>query len=568
MSPANASTALATALVDELVRCGVREVVVAPGSRSAPLALAAHAAHTAGDTLRLHTRIDERSAGFLALGLARTGRRPVAVVTTSGTAVANLHPAVLEASHSGVPLLLLTADRPARLRGTNANQTTDQVRIFGTAVRDSADVPAGHPGSGEAERRQVVAWRALAARAAATASGRLGGRPGPVHLNLQLEEPLTPGVGDGWGSAVDGRAGVEPWMQPGTPRAARPEELDAGPRTVVLAGDDAGPPARVLAETAGWPLLAEPTSGSRTGANVIRTYRLLLEDDALAGRIQRVLVFGHPTLSRPVTRLIGRDDVEVVVALGKWGWTDPGWQASRVVQAVVQAAVPTGSPSLDWLDEWRTADADVSKRLDALLAEQGGLTPHQVAGAVSAALPPGGLLFVGASNPVRDLDLMVAPYAVGDRRMVVGNRGLAGIDGSVSSAIGAALGRSHSTRALALLGDVTFLHDQNGLVLGPQEDRPDLTIVVVNDDGGSIFASLEQGGPGHEDSFERLFATPHRVDLASLCAATRTPHWRVDSLPELRHALASPAGGIDVVEAVVRRDNRRALDAAIRALIG
>ena len=560
MSPANASTALATTLVDELARCGVRDVVLAPGSRSAAIAFAAHAAQV---RVRLHTRIDERSAGFLALGIARTSRRPVAVVTTSGTAVANLHPAVLEASHAGVPLVLLTADRPARLRGTNANQTTDQVRIFGAAVRDAADVPPGHPGSGEVERRQVVAWRALGARFVATAAGRLGGRPGPVHLNLQFDEPLTPRSGDGWGSALDGRPGDDPWLQPGPAPTARAEELDDGPRTVVLAGDDAGPPARVLAESAGWPLLAEPTSGSRTGPNVIRAYRLLLAHDALGNRIQRVLVFGHPTLSRPVTRLLGRDDVEVVVSAGKSGWTDPGLQASRMLQA----ALATGSPSVDWLEEWRTADADVSKRLDALLAEQDGLTPQEVAGAVSAAVPPGGLLFVGASNPVRDLDLMVAPYAVGDRRMVVGNRGLAGIDGSVSSAIGAALGRPHSTRALALLGDVTFLHDGNGLVLGPDEDRPDLTIVVVNDDGGSIFASLEQGGPGHEDSFERLFATPHHVDLASLCAATRTPHWRVDSLPELRHALASPAGGIEVVEAVVRRDNRREMDAAIRALI-
>jgi 2-succinyl-5-enolpyruvyl-6-hydroxy-3-cyclohexene-1-carboxylate synthase len=218
------------------------------------------------------------------------------------------------------------------------------------------------------------------------------------------------------------------------------------------------------------------------------------------------------------------------------------------------------------LEAWLAADADRSRALDALLAARGALTPHQVAGAVAAALPPRGLLFVGASNPVRDLDLMVPRYRVGDRRLVIGNRGLAGIDGSVSSAIGAALGRPSSSRAFALLGDVTFLHDSNGLVLGPDEPRPDLTIVVVNDDGGSIFASLEQGGPTYAGSFERLFGTPHHVDLASLCAATRTPHWRVDSLPELEHALASPAGGIEVVEAVVRRDDRRGLDAAIRAL--
>jgi 2-succinyl-5-enolpyruvyl-6-hydroxy-3-cyclohexene-1-carboxylate synthase len=167
---------------------------------------------------------------------------------------------------------------------------------------------------------------------------------------------------------------------------------------------------------------------------------------------------------------------------------------------------------------------------------------------------------------VRDLDLMVARYRVGDRRMVVGNRGLAGIDGSVSSAVGAAIGRPHSTRCLALLGDVTFLHDANGLVLGPDEQRPDLMLVVVNDDGGSLFSSLEQGAPSYAGSFDKLFGTPHGVDLASLCAATRTPHWKVTSLPELRHALANPNGGIEVVEAVVRRADRRALDAAVRAL--
>ena len=567
MTPANASTALATVLVDELVRCGVRDLVLSPGSRSAALAFAAHAAQ---DRMRLHTRIDERSAGFLALGIARTSKRPVVVVTTSGTAVANLHPAVLEASHAGVPLVLVTADRPARLRGTNANQTTDQVRIFGTAVRHDADVPAAHPGSGPVEMRQVVTWRALAARAAAVSRGRLGGRPGPVHLNVQFEEPLTPDAGDGWGSALDGRVEQQPWMLPGKPLRAQPEDLDDGPRTVVLAGEDAGPPARTLAEEAGWPLLAEPTSGSRTGDAVIRTYRLLLADDELAGRIQRVVVFGHPTLSRPVTRLLARDDVEVVVVTGPSGWTDPGLQASRVVDGVSTSSTgragSTGREDV-WREEWRTRDAELSRRLDHFLAGRPTMTPHQVAGAVSAAVPSGGLLFVGASNPVRDLDLMVAAYGVGDRRMLLGNRGLSGIDGSVSSAIGAALGRPHSTRSLALLGDVTFLHDGNGLVLGPEEARPDLTIVVVNDDGGSIFASLEQGSQRYAASYDRLFGTPHGVDLASLCAATRTPHWRVGSLEELRHALASPAGGIEVVEAVVGRADRRELDAGIRELV-
>ena len=218
-----------------------------------------------------------------------------------------------------------------------------------------------------------------------------------------------------------------------------------------------------------------------------------------------------------------------------------------------------------WLDRWLDADSRIGRDLDALLAAEPGLTAYAVAGAVAHALPEGGLLVVGSSSPIRDLDLMVPRYEVGRRRKVIANRGLSGIDGVVSTAIGAALGRE-STRSLALVGDVTFLHDGNGLVLGPDEPRPDLTIVVVNDDGGSIFATLEQGAAEYADRFERLFGTPHGVDLAALCAATRTPHLQVTSRAELEHALASPNGGIEVVEAVVRRDHRRDLEARISAL--
>ena len=560
MIPRNASTALASVLVDELARCGVRDVVLAPGSRSAALAFAVHAAAEAG-RLRLHVRVDERTAAFLALGLTRTSRRPVPVVTTSGTAVANLHPAVLEASHAGLPLLVVSADRPARLRGTNANQTTDQVKIFGDAVRAFADLPPAVPGP--TERTQAPGWRSLVARLVATATGGTTHPPGPVHLNTQLVEPLVPDVADGWATDVDGRPDGAPWTALEAAPAASGPVLRQGPRTVVVAGDDAGPPARVLAERAGWPLLAEPTSGSRTGANAIRTYRLLLADDDLAGRVERVVVAGHPTLSRPVTRLLSRTDVEVVAVPGRTGWTDPGHAVSRVGHAPqVQ-----GDPDTGWLDLWLRRDKDLSARLDTLLDERDGLTPHHVAAAVSAALPPHGLLFVGASNPVRDLDLAVAQYPVGEHRMVIANRGLAGIDGSVSTAVGAALGRQGTSRAFALLGDVTFLHDSTGLVVGPEEPRPDLTIVVVNDDGGSIFASLEQGGPSYAGSFERLFGTPHRVDLAALCAATGTPHRRVRTRDELAAALAAPVAGVEVVEAVVGRADRRALDEAIRALV-
>jgi 2-succinyl-5-enolpyruvyl-6-hydroxy-3-cyclohexene-1-carboxylate synthase len=577
-TPPNPATAAATALVDELVRGGARDIVLAPGSRSAPLAFAAHAAAQAG-RVGLHVRVDERSAAFLALGIARTSRRPVPVVTTSGTAVANLHPAVLEASHAGVPLVVVSADRPAGLRGTNANQTTDQVKIFGDAVRAFADVVPGASGAAEAE--QVASWRSLVARMLVTAQGGTSHAAGPVHLNVQLAEPLTPDVDGGWTTPVEGRPFGAPWTQRPDPALGQSEPVGADLRTVVVAGDDAGPPARLLAERAAWPLLAEPSSGSRTGANAIRTYRLLLGDESLTGRIEQVVVFGHPTLSRPVTRLLSRPDVEVVAVQGPSGWTDPGHRVSRVVRAVhpddqdpraARWSPEDGTPrpplpTSPWLEEWRGRDEELSSRLDKLLDAEPDLTAHHVAAAVAGALPEDGLLFVGASNPVRDLDLMAVPYPVGQRRLVVANRGLAGIDGSVSTAVGAALGRPRSSRALALVGDVTFLHDSNGLVIGPGEERPDLMVVVVNDDGGSIFSVLEQGGPAYAESFERLFGTPHGIDLAALCAASRTPHRRVTTRAELEAAVGSPRGGVEVVEAVVRRDNRRGLDAAVRGLV-
>lgn len=528
------STELARAVVTALRGSAVREVVLAPGSRNAPLSFALYDTARAGG-LRLHTRIDERTAGFLALGLGKVTGRPAAVVCTSGTAVANLLPAVVEAAHAGVPLVVVTADRPVRLRGTGANQTTEQVGIFG-AFAVTLDVAA-------ADLDELLAF----------VRTHEGVRP--VHLNVQLDDPLLPDD-DGW----DG-GDVPTWAVPAVGPPLERVVLDPGPRTVVVAGDDAGPPARVLAEAAGWPLLAEPSSGCRTGEAVIRTYRLLLAG-GLGERIERVVVLGHPTLSRPVSRLLGRTDVEVVSARPRGRWPKRPFAVAREVDQVGVA----GADDPAWLEEWRAADSDLSRDLDRLLAAEPDLTPHEVAGAVSRALPPGGLLVVGASNPIRDLDLMVARYEVGGRRKVIANRGLAGIDGTTSTAIGAALGRPQSSRAIALVGDVTFLHDTTGLFLGPREERPDLTIVVVNDDGGSIFATLEQGAPEHADRFDTLFGTPHGVDLASLCAAARVPHLRVDGLPELEQALAMPNGGIEVVEARVRRDNRRELDERIRAL--
>lgn len=534
MTTPDTSTALARAVVEALVAAGVRHVVLAPGSRNAPLSFALYDAATAG-ALTLHTRIDERTAAFLALGIAKSSRTPAAVVTTSGTAAANLHPAVMEAAHSGIPLVAVTADRPARLRGTLANQTTDQVGLFGTAVTAAADVVAAHD----------------------IAEGLAGLVRGPVHLNVQLDEPLVP------------TDHARPTTPPATTRPSPRETDDAeplllanGPRTVVVAGDDAGPAARLLAEAAGWPLLAEPSSGARNGTHVIRCYRLLL-GTPLAGRIERVVVLGSPTLSRPVQRLLARDGLEVVARRPRGRWPDRPHPVTREHDGRFAVAAPDDP---GWLEEWRDADRMLAAGLDALVDAEPELTPYDVAAAVNAAVPAGGLLHIGASNPIRDLDLMARPYPVGERRLVIANRGLAGIDGTLSTAIGAALGRPHSTRAIAYVGDVTFLHDLTGLVIGPDEPRPDVTVVVANDDGGSIFATLEQGAPDHATAFDKLFGTPHGADLAALCTGLRVPHWRVHDRAELRHALANPNGGIEVVEARVRRDNRRALDERIRAL--
>ncbi|MGN6162599.1 MAG: 2-succinyl-5-enolpyruvyl-6-hydroxy-3-cyclohexene-1-carboxylic-acid synthase [Marmoricola sp.] len=529
------STDLAVWVIDQLVELGVEHVVLAPGSRSAPLAFELAERAERGQ-LVLHTRIDERTAAFLALGIAKGSRRPAVVVTTSGTAVANLHPAMLEASHVGVPLIALTADRPAVLRGTGANQTTDQVGIFGEAAVfldlsvDSVD------------DQEAVVWD----------------QASPLHVNVQFGEPLVPARELAPFDADLALVALEPSVISREPSLVA---LEPSVRTVVVAGDDSGRAGRQIAEAGGWPLLAEPTSGSRTGTHALRTYRLLLQS-GLAEEIERVVVTGHPTLSRPVARLLARPDVEVISVRSTGRWP----RRPFAVVAEVDEVEVRGQDTTDWLGRWREADCSLAGRIDGYVRELPGLTPYEVAAEVAAALPAGGLLWVGASNPIRDLDLMAPPTPVGERRMVMANRGLAGIDGTLSSALGATIAR-RPTRAIAYVGDVTFLHDITALIQGPDEPEADLTIVVANDNGGSIFATLEQGGPGYAAQFERLFATPHGADLAALCSAVRIPHWRVESRAELAHALANPNGGIEVVEAAIGRTDRRRWEDELRALV-
>ena len=540
------SYACAARVLAQLAAQGVAEVVVCPGSRSAPLALAAHEADARG-LLRLHVRVDERSAGFLALGLAKASGRPVAVATTSGTAVGNLLPAVMEAHHAEVPLVVLSADRPAALVGTGANQTTDQVGLFGGFTRYEARVTASAPAS---------SGGAPPARAAGRAIGAGGRGAGPVHLNIEFSEPLIPDGTEEVGAvrALVDRTGGE----------APPVGLGAADGTVVVCGDaspERGRAAAALATAAGVPLVAEPSSNARHGATALTCGRLLLAG-GLAAEIRRVVVFGHPTLSRPVNRLLGRDDVELVVVSPQGLWADPGWRAGLIAPAV---PLDPGDPG--WLAAWRRAAAAASAPVEDVLAaarpQAGPLLGWDVARAVWTGVGHGPLV-VGASQVIRDLDLVPAGPGRPAPSVVHANRGLAGIDGTVSTAVGVALASGRPTTLVC--GDLTFLHDSNGLAVGPDEPRPDLRVVVLDDRGGSIFAGLEYGDPRFAGAFERVFATPSGVDLAALASSYGADVTTASTLAGLDAVLGAPPRGLEVVVVPVDRSRRRELGERIAAL--
>jgi 2-succinyl-5-enolpyruvyl-6-hydroxy-3-cyclohexene-1-carboxylate synthase len=499
-------------------------------------------------------RIDERTAAFLALGLAKASGRPVPVLTTSGTATAHLHAAVLEADAAGVPLLALTADRPPELRDTGANQTIAQPGLYGGAVRAAIDVGVPEAGREEAQNRY---WRSLVAKALLVARGALSGDPGPVHLNLPFREPLLPEDADvrptgPWA----GRPGGAPWTTGSVPAPAPP--ADAGPgRTLVVVGD--APPAlgRAAAELAaaqGWPVVAEPSSGAwpasvRAGALLLGVPGWLAQH-----RPERVLAVGRPTLSRPVSALLAHPAVRVETVSAAPPWPDAGRSTTRV------GALPAPGAPADpgWRAAWCAAAERVGTAVDGVLDALPRLTAGSLARDLVAALPDGALLVLGSSTPVRDVDRLGAPRS---GLTVLANRGVAGIDGTVSTAVGAA--RVHGGRGFALLGDLTFLHDLQGLLVGEGEPRPDLTLVVPDNDGGGIFAQLEPGQPRYEAGYRRVFGTPHGRDLVVVAESLGWPAERVSSSAGLRDALA--AGGPRVV--VVPTDQRAeaGLAAALRS---
>lgn len=584
----NPSALAARVIVDELVRCGVREAVLCPGSRSAPLAYALAAADADPSVpLRLHVRTDERTAAFLGMGLAAASGRVVPVVTTSGTAVANLHPALLEAHHQRVPLLVLSADRPPELRGTGANQTTVQPGLF-RDVRLAVDLGTPAPAATTSEGAgEVASWRTTVDRCVTAATGALGGDPGPVHLNLPLRDPLTPDLTDAveaaravsaTGEAVAGRADGSPWTAVAPPAAAGAgagdglvaQLPDGAERTLVLLGDLGGPLlARAVqagAAQQGWPVVAEPFGRFGDDGAVPGGVHLLTDEAFLAEHApDRVLVVGRLTLHRAAGALLRRPGLRVEVVTPAGTWPDPGHRAHAVHPLLLRPALggtPDGASAAGapiapsgWVEAWAVAGRNALGPAAAPQGvEAGGVgadAPLSTASASAVvAETTQGLLFLGSSRAPRSLDLATpgpGPGVTG----VVGNRGLAGIDGCLSTAAGWALTHGPTT---ALVGDLTFLHDANALAIGPGEPRPDLTVVVLADDGGAIFGDLEYGrSPWLEaagtETFRRVFTTPTGVDSGALAAAYGVPVTRATTVGELRAALAEPPAGLRVVEA-------------------
>lgn len=539
-------------VVDELIRGGVRDVVLCPGSRNAPLAFALQDADRSG-RIRLHVRIDERTAGYLAIGLAIAAGAPVCVAMTSGTAVANLGPAVVEANYARVPLIVLSANRPYELLGTGANQTMEQLGYFGTQVRATISLGLAEDAPERLDAHNAT-WRSATCRVLAAATGSRTANAGPVQFDIPLREPLVPDPEPRGAVLPQGRPGGRPWTYTPPVTFDQPLEIDLTPDTVVIAGHGAGThPA--LAQL---PTVAEPTAPAPD--NPLHPLALPLL------RPKQVIMLGRPTLHRPVSALLADPKVPVFALT-----TGPRWpDVSGNSQATGTRAVTTGAPNPAWLHRCAETNRHANDAVRGQLAAHPLTTGLHVAAAVADALRPGDQLVLGASNPVRDAAL-VGLDTHGIR--VRSNRGVAGIDGTVSTAIGAALAHEREgnpdnpARTVALIGDLTFVHDSSGLLIGPTEPTPRrLTIVVSNDNGGGIFELLEQGDPRFSDVSSRIFGTPHDVDVGALCRAYHVESRQIE-VGELHAALDDPGPGMRVLEVKADRSSLRQLHAAIKAAL-
>jgi 2-succinyl-5-enolpyruvyl-6-hydroxy-3-cyclohexene-1-carboxylate synthase len=580
VDPANRNTALASAMVEELARCGVRHAALAPGSRSTPLALALWR-HPA---IEVTVIIDERSAGFFALGAAQASGRPAAVLCTSGTAAANLHPAVCEADESGVPLIALTADRPPELRGIGAGQTIDQLKLYGSAVRWFCEV-----GTHDADDAGLLHYRSVACRAYSAARG--DPRPGPVHLNLAWRDPLGPephpeDVTATSKLALAGR-GERPLTAVTTgPRGADEalldeiaERISASRRGLIVAGRQPDPdladPMADLARRSGFPILAEPTSQLRLGAHdrsaVVWTYDTIARSRPAILVPDLVIRFGDMPTSKGLRAwLASLPDLRQVVVDASGGWNEPSRQAETLVRAggrsaaeglAVRLSETGGDP--EWTAAWLDADARVAAVIEEELERLDGPTEPGAHSALGRLYGDGDLVYVASSMPIRDCEAFVRPGGAAVR--VLCNRGANGIDGLVSSGIGAASATGRPTWIVT--GDLGLYHDMNGLAT-LEDDGPPVRIVVLNNDGGGIFEFLPQAEQIEREEFEAILGTPLGIAPARVAELHGLRHIRVDDIAEL--ARAARAGTAIIEVPADRRANvqvhRRIADRAAEAL--
>jgi 2-succinyl-5-enolpyruvyl-6-hydroxy-3-cyclohexene-1-carboxylate synthase len=558
VSEGDVALACASAFVNALASFGLRDACVSPGSRSTPIALAL----ARNENVRVHVHLDERSSAFFALGVAKAGGIPAAVVSTSGTAAVNLFPAIVEASLSRIPLIALTADRPPELRGVGANQTIDQIRLYGEYARSFVDAPVPTEGS-DAGR----SWYMLGVE-----TYREACRARPVHVNLPFREPLV-------ASGDEANLGKGFWAAPiaydvGAGRLPDEQDVEAFVQAIVgvrrglvYVGGLRLPPAQVvgLAERLGWPVIAEPTSGCRIPGTLGAGQHLFANTDFAATHAPDLLLqIGAAPTSRPALEAVRTAGGLVIVDPDELV-ADPNRRADKrlaVHAANLMTSALDAIPSLSdgsWLSEWREADRGARDAVDAILDSLDEPFEGRIARDLAASLPDGSTLVVGSSMPVRDLDAYMRPR---DGLRVLANRGASGIDGFVSTALGVSATGATTT---ALCGDLTLLHDV-GSILWSAKRGYDCVFVVPNNDGGAIFSFL----PQHElPEFEELFVTPHGLDLAAVCRAAGAGRTLVERAAELIPAVerARDAGGVHVVEVPTDRERNVELHAAVREAV-
>jgi 2-succinyl-5-enolpyruvyl-6-hydroxy-3-cyclohexene-1-carboxylate synthase len=561
----NVAATFCATLVDEWARAGVTRAVLSPGSRSTPLALAL----AAEPRIDLHVVLDERSAAFFALGIGLRTGGPALVLTTSGTAAAELHPAVIEAHYAGVPLLVVTADRPPEAHDVGAPQTIEQGDLYGRAVRWRADPGVPDPDTAHS-------WRSLAARAVAEALG-VGGPPGPVHLNLAFREPLVGRPGP----LPPGRDGAIPWHRAMSGALSVPPGIDelarqmSGRTGLIVSGVGSGDPAPVhhLADLLRWPVLVDARSPARIPARAtVATYDTLLRHPLFAqhARPDVVVRIGGTPVSRVLAAFLASSRAEEVTVQPHGGWIDPERSAAVVVAADPSAlcralaeARPEPAPE-NWGALWFGAERAAQEAIDEVVANHREPTEPGVARTLVSCLNPGASLLVASSMPIRDVEWYARPRT--DVR-IMANRGANGIDGTLSTMLGVAAG-SKGRESIGLVGDLAFLHD-SGALLGAASRGLDAVIVVVDNRGGGIFSFLDQATSVPAPTFERLFATPHDVDLTALVRVHGLRAHEIREMAELAPVVASSldAGGVTVIVAHTDRAANVALHDELRAAV-